>query len=202
MIEPGAESARRSGRRQRPLDAARLERIALAYVERYGGSTAALRRVLSRRVERAAAAGLADRDALVPAIEGIVARLVTAGLVDDRAFAEGRARALARRGASRRRIAADLARRGLEPEVVAAGLERVAVEAPGDDYDLAAALRYARRRGLGPFRSEATRLASRARDAAALSRAGFPARIVRAVVDARDPEDLEARALSGGRDAI
>jgi regulatory protein len=197
MIGAGPGSAGRGRRRQRPIDSARLERIALAYVDRYGGSTAALRRVLTRRVERAAAAGLADPEALAPVIESLVAKLAEAGLVDDRAFAEGRARALARRGASRRRIAADLGRRGLDSDMVAAGLDRVAAEAPGDDYDLAAALRHARRRGIGPFRAEEARAAARSRDAAALARAGFPARVVRLVIEARDPADLEARAAEG-----
>ena len=58
------------------------------------------------------------------------------------------------------------------------------------DPELAAALTYARRRRIGPYRPAGDRAAARARDLAALSRQGFDYDVARRVIDADDPEDL------------
>ena len=59
------------------------------------------------------------------------------------------------------------------------------------DPDLAAAIAYARRRRIGPYRTRGDREERRERDLAALARQGFGYDIARRVIDAHDPEDLE-----------
>lgn len=65
----------------KPLTPERLRKAALAYLERYAASTEQLRRVLARRLQRAAAAGVAEVGAAE--IEAELARLTAAGLLDD-----------------------------------------------------------------------------------------------------------------------
>jgi regulatory protein len=57
--------------------------------------------------------------------------------------------------------------------------------------DLAAALTFARRRRLGPYRSAANRVEHRERDLAALGRQGFPYEVARRVIEADDAAALE-----------
>src|SRR5712691_8366345 len=111
-----------------PLDRGLLEKWALAYLERYAGSAENLRRVLQRRVRRRARANgagdaSADDEAVRAAgglIDALVARYRAAGLIDDAAYAAGRARSGLARGRSLRRIAAGLAAKGVGPEDCAA----------------------------------------------------------------------------------
>jgi len=72
----------------------------------------------------------------------------------------------------------------------ALGLLREAMAEP----DLAAALAFARRRRLGPYRASAARGAHRTRDLAALGRQGFAYALARRVIEAADLADLEAEA--------
>ena len=182
--------ARRRDAPPKPLTADRLHKAALAYLERYAASTEQLRRVLARRLQRAVAAGVAEVDAAQ--IEAELVRLTRAGLLDDAAFAAMKAGSLARRGRSRRGIGLALRRLGVaaEGEAALAGLD----EDPA--AELARAVAFARRRRLGPFRPAAERAERRQRDLAALGRQGFARAVARQVVEAGDPEALQAL-LSG-----
>jgi regulatory protein len=168
------------------LTPARLEKGALAYLERYANSAAGLARVLQRRLAKAeregrAAAGAAD-------IEALIERLLRSGLLNDGLFAEGRAQRLARQGRSQRSIAHRLAAAGLGEEEIARGLA-AAGEGPADE--VARAIAFARRRRLGPFRPAAQRAARRLRDMAALARQGFAYDLVRRVIDAKTEAELQ-----------
>jgi regulatory protein len=164
-------------------EAAALHDAALNYLARYASTEAGLRRVLERRVERWArvAAGTADADVIAgqvsaarEAIRGVVSRLVAAGAVNDAAFAENRARSMARAGRSRRAAAAHLAAKGVDPETARAALP------VDDESELAAALMLARRRRIGPFRSgDAPDVAGYHRELAVLARAGFAQDVAR-----------------------
>lgn len=176
----------------KPLTPERLRKAALAYLERYAASTEQLRRVLARRLQRAAAAGVAEVGAAE--IEAELARLTAAGLLDDAAFAEMKTRSLGRRGRSRRGIALALRRLGVAEQGESA---LAAAEAEQRGAELARAVAFARRRRLGPFRPAAERRERRQRDLAALGRQGFAAAVARQVVEAADPEALEALLAEG-----
>jgi regulatory protein len=160
---------------------AALEAAALQYLERYASSLANLRRVLMRRIERAARAGAIDRAEGRARVAAVVERLRQRRFVDDGAYADGRARSLSRQGRSRAAIARTLAAKGVEADAVAAAL---AALADTGETDVSAALRFAKRRRLGPFRAAKERAARRERDLAALGRAGFSYEVARLVVDA------------------
>ena len=150
-------------------DEAALSQAALTHLARYGATQAGLLSVLTRRVQRWARAAEAlpeqTEDAL-QAARAVVARLAKAGAVNDALFAESRARSLHRAGRSRRAITAHLQAKGV-PAALAALPEDPAAE-------LEAALLYAARRRIGPFRAVPDPSA-RARDLARLARAGFSA---------------------------
>jgi len=170
------------------LDEQSLEQAALRYLERYSSAAAGLRRVLLRRVRRAA--GEAGEESGRAMVDAVLAKLVRTGLLDDARFAEHRAASLARRGGSLHMIRRDLLKRGVAAPLIEAAVAALKSEqgsASNDEADLAAALALARRRRLGPFRAPAARAAFRMKDLAALGRAGFAYEIARAVIDG-DPE--------------
>lgn len=169
---------------KRRLTAQRLDNIALHYLERFASSSANLKRVLIRRVERAARE--AEEPEAVRAegarlVEELVARYLRSGLLDDTVYAEAKARSLHRRGGSTRAIRQALAAKGVDGETAAAALDSLG-EAGGD---AAAAVALARRRRLGPFRPIG-RIENRDRDMAALARAGFSYDVARRVIDAEE----------------
>lgn len=174
------------------IDGALLEEWALSYLARYASSEESLRRVLMRRARRRLGAG---REALAPiseAVEALLLRYRESGLLDDAAYAERRAHALLRRGASLAAIAQGLRAKGIERALVERALDTLKSEEP--EPDLAAAAAFARRRRLGPFRraSQASHaVAELARERRSFARAGFGRRIAEAVLACRDPEDLE-----------
>jgi len=170
-----------------PPTEATLHDAAVAYLARYSATSATLARMLNRHIDRWARAGTggevaAQTAAAKRAVPAVVARLVAAGAVDDAGFAQARSRRLLRTGHSRRAAAAHLAARGVPAEVVAAALPEDATQ------ELEAALAYASRRRIGPFRATAAEPDGQRRDLAALARAGF----------ARDAAE---RALGMSRDA-
>ncbi|MBV8093940.1 MAG: RecX family transcriptional regulator [Acetobacteraceae bacterium] len=167
------------------LDRDALQTVAVAYLSRYAASKATLLRLLERRIRRWAEKAQGPREriaadaaqARLTAAE-IVDAMAAAGMVDDASFARSRARSLARTGRSKRRIAGYLIQRGINP-----AMAKEAVAEDGDD-ELAAALAFARRRRIGPYRRMDDRNhEARQRELATFARAGFPVAIARAVLN-------------------
>jgi regulatory protein len=190
ILRPKSSQSRKKPRK---VTAESLERAALHYLERYASSAVNLRRVLMRRVLRAAEAHGSEPADGAALIDALVARFRTGGLLDDATYARLRAESLHRQGASRRLTRSKLAAKGVDGEDI--GLALAALEDIAPEPDLAAACHYARRRRLGPWR-RAGRAESRERDLAALGRQGFGYDVARKVVDAADPEALEAEAAN------
>lgn len=172
----------------KPPTPERLEKAAIRYLERFAAPAEGVRRVLMRAVERAVRAGIAERGPASADVDAVVARLVARGLIDDRAFAEGRAASLARRGLPGGRIARRLQVAGVDGDAVAGALDELARTG---ENDRAAAIRFARRKRLGPFADPARRAAARMKHLAAMARAGFDGDLARRVIDAADPDALD-----------
>jgi len=157
-----------------PMSRSRLESAARHYLARYFTSRAHLRRLLERRVERALERDGTDgppRDAQVGWVDEVLDALEASGALDDAAFAEARARVVARRGGSERTIRARLRAKGVDQHDVDAALEGLGART---DRELDAALALARRRRLGPFAPEPSSEVARGQKAlAVLGRAGF-----------------------------
>jgi regulatory protein len=177
----GATSpARRAPRR---ITSDYLQRAAMYYLERYAAPAAQLRRVLARKIVLSCRHHGQDPATFDAMLDEIVARCTASGLVDDRRFAEARAATLRRKGRSSRAVAASLAAKGVSRDLAMAASE-------GEpDQELAAAMKTARLKRLGPWR-RGDRGLSRQKDLAALARAGFSMTIARAVIDGAGDEDV------------
>ena len=177
----------------RPLDAGKLDDMAVRYVARYATTAAKLRQYLERKVRERGWSGTSGPD-----IGALADRLVELGYIDDRAFAMSRASAHAARGLGARRLVQALRGAG-----VAAEDGQDAIDAATNSA-VESAVRFARRRRLGPFattRAQTPR--ERERAIGAFVRAGHDAALARALV-ALDPipeADAEsiARTLSHTR---
>lgn len=192
--EPSSRGKNRKGERRRGPKKATpdyLERAALFYLERYASSVANLRRVLMGKVQRSAAHHGTDPEAGAEVVEDLLRRFQRSGLLDDTAYAEGRAVTLHRAGQSLPAIRLRLRQKGVDKDTIDAALDRLHDEA--DSPELAAALRYARKRRIGPYRSTG-RAEKRERDMAALARKGFAPDLCIRIVDTADLGDLETEA--------
>jgi regulatory protein len=160
-------------------DSATLERTALDYAARYATTRAKLAAYLRRKLRERGWAG----EGAAP-IEALVERFAERGYVDDGAFAASRADALLRRGYGARRIGSALRAAGIDAETAAALDDRIAAEAEQ------AALRFARRKRIGPFAATRPDPELRRRWFAAMVRAGHEARLVSRLVDF-DPQEVD-----------
>ncbi|MDQ3143564.1 MAG: RecX family transcriptional regulator, partial [Pseudomonadota bacterium] len=112
-----------------------------------------------------------------PAVEGLAERLAALGYIDDAVYALGKARALGQRGFGRRRVTMALRQAGVGEEDGRAAQEEVAGQTVG------AALRFARRRRLGPFALERPDPKARDRALAAMLRAGHEFDLSRRIIN-------------------
>ena len=126
------------------------------------------------------------------AIEAIVAKFVDAGAINDKEFAQTKARALHRRGTSTRLTHQKLRLAGIDTDTLdkaMAGLDRE-LDTDPRQREWQAAVALARRRRLGPFRLK-DRADHRNRDLAAMARGGFDYQLAKKVIDAADPDSLD-----------
>ncbi|MFC0588566.1 regulatory protein RecX [Novosphingobium aquiterrae] len=156
----------------RPLTAARLEELALAYVARFATSAAKLDGYLRRKLRERGWEEEGD-----PPVAATVARYVALGYVDDAAFARAKTGSLLRRGYGQRRIGQAL---------YAAGIDEAARDEarPGQVEQRQAALALARKRRLGPFGAPPADRAAREKQVAAMLRGGHSLDSARFLVNA------------------
>lgn len=173
----------------KPITQERLGNIALHYLERFASSVENLRRVLMRRVDRAARFHDTDLEQAARWVDALVERYQRAGLVNDKLYAEALTNSLRRRGASTRMVKQKLAAKGVDRDTVDDALE--ATGGTDDATDLKAAFAFAKRRRLGPFGAAATRQDRRQRDMAALGRAGFSYATARKVVETKGEDEID-----------
>lgn len=170
--------AERPKKTPHPLDEAALERLALHYVGRYATTRAKLRAYLARKLKERGWAGAAPAP-----VEPLTERFEQLGYIDDAAFAEARAGALQRRGFGARRIGEALRAAGIEAEDRERTQEQIAGGA------MAAALRFAERKRIGPWAMSEPDREARHKAFAAMMRAGHAPDVARRVL-AAGPNDL------------
>lgn len=164
----------------RKMTERRLENIALHYLKRYSATTTQLRRVLSRRISRAARAHGQEVAEAKGWLDALVEKLVRNGLLNDETWARSRAQSLRESGKSGRMIALKLRTKGISQAVAEQHVRRATESLSDED----AARIHARKKRLGPFRKSAEiRRDKRQRDLAALARAGFSYAVARKVID-------------------
>jgi regulatory protein len=162
-----------------PLDADGLNAAALRYVERFQTTRARLVRLLRQKLRARGWAGEAP-----PEPEAIAERLAALGYIDDAAFADARARGMARRGLGGGRVRQSLAAYGVAADDAAPAMATI------DAF--AAALELARRKRLGPWGPPANDPKLRQRQLAAMARGGHSLQMAKAILGAIDPDAAEA----------
>lgn len=155
-----------------PLDSDGLQRLALFYVGRYATTGAKLRSYLARKVrERGWEGERPDFDVMIEKFKDL-------GYIDDRAFASARAASLQRRGYGERRVAQALHAAGIGVR------DSADANAQARESALAAALRFAERKRIGPYAVAEPDREARQKAFAAMVRAGHPMDVVRRVLNA------------------
>ena len=174
-------------RSKRPLGAAKLDELALAYVARFATSRAKLMRYLSRKVRESE--WIDDSDAMA-ACAVIADRMERLSYLDDRQYAAMRAGAMTRRGLGVRRVKAQLYADGIAEQDSGAAIETA------EGAALSAAVGFARRRRFGPFAvrsSDDPKL--RERQIGAFLRAGHSMTIARRILAVPPGDDAALAAL-------
>jgi len=181
--DPGGPSRRVP----RPLDADALRALGLRYVERFATTRGRLVDYLRRKLRERGWAGEGAPDP-----QALAERFAELGYLDDRAYAEAKAGAMARRGLGAARVRDAFRRDGIEAE------DAEPLLADADARAAEAALAYARRKRLGPYAAQAPDREQLARRLAAMARAGHPYALARAVLElppgeVPEPEQLLQR---------
>ena len=168
-------------RERPPLDAEKLERLALHYVGRFATSRGKLATYLTRKVRERGWAGEP------PDLPAMVERFAELGYVDDRAFADGRARSLSARGLGKGRVRQALHAAGIG-EADAVSAHEIA-----DESRWTAALRFAQKRRIGPWAVTLADRPGREKAIGAMIRAGHDFAAARAIASSAPgevPEDM------------
>ncbi len=171
-----------------PLTAAKLDELALNYVGRFATSRAKLVGYLRRKLRERGWVGDSDPD-----LDRLAERLSGLGYIDDRAYALSKARSLTGRGYGERRVRQALTVAGIHDDD--AGEARDLAEAEAVE----AALRFARRRALGPFSSSKPDQRDRQKALAAMIRAGHRFALARGIIDLDPGEPPDAESLANLR---
>ena len=162
-----------------PLGEESLAELALAYVGRFATTRAKLAAYLARKLRERGWAGERAAD-----IDGLVERFSANGYIDDSAYALSKSRSLTERGYGVARVRQSLRAAGVEESDGAAARELAEAEA------VAAALRFARRRRIGPFAEMRADRHGREKALAAMIRAGHGFELARAITALGPGEDL------------
>ena len=177
--------ARRKGRKTRPpLTGEQLDELALAYVGRFATTRAKLASYLKRKLAERGWAGEQPAD-----VEAVVERLCRLGYVDDAAYALSRSRALTGRGYGARRVRESLRSAGVAEEDAEPARELAEADA------VEAALRFARRRRLGPFGEGTADRSERERALSAMVRAGHSFPLCKAILALERGGDVDVESL-------
>jgi len=165
-------SRSRTKRAVPPLNPEQLHELALRYVGKYATTRSKLGTYLRRKIRERGWNGTDE-----PAVDALVERMARSGLVDDATYALSKARSLSDRGYGMSRVGLALRASGVDEEDGAEARELAA------DRAADAALRFARRKRIGPFASERPDPKGREKSLAAMVRAGHGFELARRVVD-------------------
>ncbi len=168
-----------------------VERAATNYLNRFDSSVANLRQVLTRQMDRklakeevAAEERQRLRSMVQQGITELLERYQRSGMLNDARLANNLVGQYRRRGTSTRAIRMKLRKKGI-PELIA---DQAILDAePSEETELTAAIAYAKRRRLGPYRRSETSADRARKDLAALARAGFDFTTARQALATSDP---------------
>jgi len=171
-----------------PLEEDKLNELMLAYVAKFATSRAKLAAYLSRKLRERGWAGSGEAP-----VKELVAKAERLGFVDDAAFALGKARALTARGYGERRVGQALHAAGIGEE------DGEAARSHAQTDRVEAAIRFARRRRLGPFAPSRADPKTFEKQLAAMIRAGHGLRLAKAMLMLAPGAEVDRQALEDER---
>lgn len=182
----GVMPPRKPKRTLPPLDEQGLNNLALRYVERFATTRAKLGSYLKRKLRERGWNGEVEPDTAA-----LAARFAERGYVDDSGYALAKAQSLTARGYGKRRLGDALRVAGVEETDSAAARDHA------DEEAVDAAIRFARRRRIGPFATSVDET-PQARDKAlgAMVRAGHDFVLARRIVVMAPASDIDCEALA------
>ena len=167
-----------------PLNEPALRELALRYAGKYATTRAKLRGYLARKVRERGWNGEKEPD-----FEALANRFAELGYVDDASYALSQSRSLSGRGYGKRRLTQKLRLAGVE------AADSAEANAHADDEAVDAALRFARRRRIGPFASDRPDPRQREKWIAAMIRAGHDSGLARAITGLAPGTEIDAETL-------
>jgi regulatory protein len=172
--------ARKPSRESKPLNEETLRELALFYLGKFATTRAKLADYLGRKLRQRGWEGDAPAD-----VDRLVEHLASSGLVDDALYALSKSRSLTQRGYGAGRVRQALRAAGVDED------EGAPANALAGEEAAASALRFARRKRIGPFADAIPDRKARERALAAMVRAGHPFDLARALVDAEPGSDVD-----------
>ena len=170
-----------------PLNESALQELALRYVGKYATTRAKLAAYLARKVrERGWEGGQPD-------IATLAERLAGLGYVDDAAYALGKSRALSARGYGKRRLADQLRIAGVNEQ------DGSEANAHADAEAAESAIRFARRRRIGPFAVAPADPRQREKWIAAMIRGGHQPALARALAEMKPGAEIDLEDFCAGQ---
>ena len=169
---------------QKKITPQRLKNIGLYYLKRFESSVENLRLVLQRRIEAYARENPEwDKHAAEGWIEDILAEFQRLHYLDDARFTEIKVQAYLNAGKPARYIQNKLRAKGIDENQIIDVLT-------AQEYDpFAMALKLAKRKKIGPYRTEENRRDFRQKDMGTLIRAGFDYDVVCEVLNYTLPDE-------------
>ena len=168
-----------------PLNQSALEELALHYVGRYATTRAKLRTYLARKVRERGWDGGREAD-----LRALADRFAELGYIDDASYALAKSRTLSARGYGKRRLAEKLHQAGVSEDDGQAAFDAA------DTEQVDAALRFARRRRIGPFAAAVADRPDREKWIAAMVRAGHGFGLARAIASLAPGAEIDPANLS------
>lgn len=162
-----------------------LENAGLFYLERYASSSENFRRVMRRKINRSAKHHEDDPETFYPMLETLIERYIQSGLLNDGLYCFSKVRSLKSRGNSDRMIFAKLMQKGLSQDVISSAIEEYNEREGYDtkrDSEYEAAVKYAKKRRFGPYRTPPNPERFE-KDMAAMARAGFKYDMIKDVLN-------------------
>jgi regulatory protein len=159
-----------------------LYNAGLAYLEKFPASTMHFQKVMLRKIDRSCRHHQDQNKAhCIALLEKTLQKFMQQGLLNDDLYLQGMVNSLRARGLSRVVIINKLQQKGLKADAIENALKLYNDQKEEIDADFTAAIRFAKRKRLGPFRKIIE--ANKNKELGALARAGFSFDIAQKIIN-------------------
>ena len=191
MPDPDNKTYKNKRRQKIPrmVSTTTIENSALFYIGRYATSSENLRQVLKRKIIRASKYHDVDIDACIHHVGDLIQRYLKNGILNDEVYAQAQAASMNRRGKSLRAIRSRLRQKLLSDENIKKAIGALSKEF--ESPDLSAAIAFARKRRIGPYRKNTNFRNGLDKELATLARSGFSYSLALRIVTAKNIYELE-----------